>query len=66
MSKFIMDSQISLAKLLINYLSRSLRDGYRFYRKSDNYELCTTRGILESLLTEQDVMTIPPKPGMKI
>jgi len=66
MSNNTMNSQIALAKIVINYLSGSLRTGYKFYRKSDNFELCTVKGILESLLTEQDVMTIPPKPGMEI
>jgi hypothetical protein len=66
MNNNTMNSQISLAKLLINYLARSLRTGYKFYRKSDNFELCTVKGILETLLAEQDVMTIPPKPGMEI
>jgi len=66
MSDYTMNSQISLAKILINYLSGSLRTGYKFYRKSDNSEIKTVKEIMEELVANQDVMTVPPKPGMKI
>lgn len=55
-------SQLAMAKLLIKYLDESLKGGFRFFRKSDNEELKTTKEILIAITEDMEVNMSPPLP----